>query len=318
MPIIKFDFKMATKISNCLKRYFVISAVALAAIIAALVGLFVHNEMTKEATRSTSLQTNEDESIVTLSPSALRLTHSPTDLPTSFPTDAPSFSPTTEEPTIEPTMTPTTTPTTMTPTVYPTWEPTAYETEYPTEFEPTGGPVTVGGGVTVSSDDIFRLKMHWESHFFWQEEERERFWCIECTRCETLNFSDDGEGCEQVWDCAADDQLWLQPCRKGYGHNFFVTEHGDYHQIHIENTNLCWERTRKRYITIQECDASQLSQLWTKVTDNAFELIPANTGDEQFCVTQQHHPKPSEIVGLKECDLAHKWDTGYWITYPAL
>jgi hypothetical protein len=165
--------------------------------------------------------------------------------------------------------------------------------------------------------------MYWQEGYFWQEEKRERFWCVECTKCDTLNFNDDGEGCDYVWDCAAGHQLWLHGCHSGYGHVFQAVRvtmgNNEYHQIKVHDTNLCLARTEKRYLTVQKCNADDVFQLWHKIRADGgpFALRPASDTDDvaPYCVTQQHHPKPTEILGLKECMDAHRWDTGYWSTY---
>lgn len=102
------------------------------------------------------------------------------------------------------------------------------------------------------------------------------------------------------------------------GHVFEVLHKGQFDQIKLANSDLCWERTKKRYITVQACDSDNIKQLWSPLSaEGGFEIKPADSSkdDEEFCATQQHHPKPDEIVGLKDCELAHKWDTGYWQIY---
>lgn len=195
----------------------------------------------------------------------------------------------------------------------------------------------------VAPDLVFRLRLYWETGFYWQEKERERYWCVECTKCGTLNFSDSGAGCEFVDKCEVGHQLWLHGCRKGYGHNFravTVTVSGtgggedeEFHQIQVvpqqqrvdegadaSSPNLCVGRYLKRYVTIQECNTYNRNLLWKKIRADGgpFDFKPADGSrdPEPFCMTQQHHPKPYEILGLKECDLAHLWETGYWMTYP--
>ena len=102
------------------------------------------------------------------------------------------------------------------------------------------------------------------------------------------------------------------------GHHFEVKHQGQFDQIKLANSDLCWERTKKRYITVQTCDPNNVKQLWSRLSaEGGFEIKPADSSrdDEEFCTTQQHHPKADEIVGLKNCSLAHKWDTGYWQVY---
>ena len=173
----------------------------------------------------------------------------------------------------------------------------------------------------------FRLKMHWEPHFFWQEEEEETWWCIACTTCKELNFGQSGEGCKRVDRCSEGDQIWLQPCHDDAPYNGevfgFVDVGKDFHQIKNHRTNLCLERTLTRYVTLEPCGdplgSVPLRQLWFGMRGDGapFEIRPAleSMDPEPFCLTQQHHPKNYEIVALKECRWAHFYDTGFWVQY---
>ena len=265
----------------------------------------------------------------TLAPTvSLRPSHS--SAPTTFtkvPTEAPSIPPAakgspvnlpTQPPTFLPTIRGSGPPMGSALTAPPTLAPFAGElTSMPFAPPPTYPPAVFP---EVAESEIFRLRMYWEQGFYWQEKDRERYWCIECTKCSSLNFSDNGGGCEFVDQCEVGHQLWLHGCRKGYGHNFQAVTVGDFHQIKVAGTELCVGRYLKRYVTIQNCNLYNRNLLWQKIRADGgpFDLKPADGSrdPEPFCVTQQHHPKPYEILGVKECDLAHLWETGYWMTYP--
>lgn len=81
-------------------------------------------------------------------------------------------------------------------------------------------------------------------------------------------------------------------------------------------TNLCLTRVKPRYVNLQECTNSS-EQLWDRqfTTSGRFELTPADPTefDERVCMTQQHHPRESEILGMRNCETAHRDTTGYWV-----
>lgn len=174
--------------------------------------------------------------------------------------------------------------------------------------------------------------MFWKPGYYWQEETFERRWCMECTQCAVLNFDDTGAECSAVDACAAGDQLWVRDCDGSDGgrggDTFSVTAAAGgaastFHQIRIAAgsavaaaTNLCLERVAKKYVTVQTCNATSAAQLWTPISATApFVIVPAEESADAypFCMTQTHHPKDYETVGLKNITRAKT--TRYWVTY---
>jgi hypothetical protein len=239
----------------------------------------------------------------------------PSDFPTAsqFPSSIAS-----EVPTLVPTVPPITAPTGMPslrPIVIPSIAPSVTKSLLPSHSQqPTN--------LHVAADSVFRLKMFWEQGYFWQEETFERRWCLECTSCPELNFNDNSNFCTSVGQCEVGDQLWVTNCDGGGGTEFSVLPAGEYTQIHIANDtlsdSLCLEHIRNRYMVVTICNATDSAQLFLPFNnDTAFPITPLDysTGDHDYCATQQHHPKSHEIVGLKNCTDAYKYDTGLWVTY---
>jgi hypothetical protein len=183
---------------------------------------------------------------------------------------------------------------------------------------------------TIPDGFRFRLKMHWEEGYFWQEDPDEHEWCLECTKCDTLTSSDTGRGCKDRngndgTDCRNGDQIWMQNCngfdgssgnpvfeivRNGYG--------GD--QIKVVNEDLCLAQATKRFINLQACNANDVKQLWVGFqTDAPFDVRPLvqhKDGIER-CMSQHHHPKKKEILFLETCKLAYRWNTALWDALPS-
>jgi hypothetical protein len=61
-------------------------------------------------------------------------------------------------------------------------------------------------------------------------------------------------------------------------------------------------------------------QLWAPWHDfSKFELRPYHEKDmserEAFCVSQLHHPKDKEVLGMHNCRLSRLYETRYWEDY---
>ena len=109
----------------------------------------------------------------------------PTNEPTEFtwgptvtrpPTDEPTISPEpTKNPTIQPSKTPTLRPSGRTP--YPTPDPTPLRSANPT--------ISIAPTFPVQDPDYaFKMRLFWQSGYYWQEQWGERHYCMECVECE--------------------------------------------------------------------------------------------------------------------------------------
>jgi len=165
----------------------------------------------------------------------------------------------------------------------------------------------------------------------WQDEKEERKYCISCCLCDELNFSEFPEdlNCGSSF-CNAGDQLWLRNCDEGHGAEFKTMYTDDGLMIQVVDSGrsetawpqTCVTRTRKHYMQVQTCNATDPTQKWKSISDNhEFNLISyyQHKGEEKnetYCVTQHHHPKDYEILGMKDCLLAEIDNTALWVTYP--
>jgi len=145
-----------------------------------------------------------------------------------------------------------------------------------------------------------------------------------CTACDELNFSENpisDFNCDTPSNglCNPTDQMWVRNCDENYGAYFEAKTCPDGVVLQVVDTIVCLTRTRQRYITLQLCDSSDSTQKWKPISaTQEFELIPAYfhpNDDQDFCVTQQHHPKDFELMGLKVCPEAEKWATSEWEIY---
>ncbi|CAJ1947361.1 unnamed protein product [Cylindrotheca closterium] len=245
----------------------------------------------------------------------------PTDRPTQHPTITfqPSRRPTrspTREPTFEPTEYPTRRPT-RSPTREPTFEPTEY---------PTRPPITPPPPADLA--DAFKIRLYWNESYFWQEENVERFWCMECVKCaEYGNLDGFDHGCvsHQTGDetrCAAGDSMWVREC-EGRGNRFNIqgSEENGF-MVRIARTDLCIERIKEQHqlLFVQHCDRGSPWQRFLPWNDyHKFQLKPIGYKGrpevESECVSQLHHPKSGELLALHNCALSREYETLFWEKY---
>lgn len=162
----------------------------------------------------------------------------------------------------------------------------------------------------------FRLKLHWQDDYEWQNSDSEMRYCMTCTRCDRFNFANNGATSSpfncRTGTCAAGDQLWTRRCDEGYGDVFEVLDEGHADGVLVRavtgNNNVCLTRVQTRYLALEPCDGSrerQKFQFFT--TGQPFELKPMYLPfyhfgrDGSHCVTQPHHPKSQELFGIKDC-----------------
>jgi hypothetical protein len=144
------------------------------------------------------------------------------------------------------------------------------------------------------------LKLYWERGYFWQEETREREWCMKCRN----------SGCDHG------DKLYIYTCSGSSERFDFVESASNYYLIQIHGTNLCFERKRND-IFLKNCDMGNDDQLWFAKKGDfegaRVEISPK--GKSSHCITQRHHPKKDEEVELESCSTARKGETSYWNRY---
>jgi hypothetical protein len=223
------------------------------------------------------LQSEEGESLNGESP-----TPTPSTIPSAVPSDVPSTSPS------------------FRPTLRPSSSPSASPTNQPSS-PPSAAPTRAPTRPKISPDHSFRLKLYW-NNYFWQEEDFDREWCLECASCESITASDKGEGCTSSgkgneFKCRLGDQLWVQKCGGKEGNTVFQVVQGDggWDQIKVKGTDLCMERNDAKFIVLAACEIGKERQQWLGFQrDKPFDLRPVQRPD--YCVTQHHHPKASEIV----------------------
>ena len=134
--------------------------------------------------------------------------------------------------------------------------------------------------------------------------------CLSCARCAAINFSEEPIGdfnCTDSSSCVDGDQLWLRDCRKGVGTTFRAIDTDDGLMLRLNGIGTCITRVRRDFLAVYTCNASDITQKWRPISlEQPFELVPkdynSNDFGTEFCVTNHHHPKEFEVLGMSVCE----------------
>jgi hypothetical protein len=146
----------------------------------------------------------------------------------------------------------------------------------------------------------FRLRLYWEEGYYWQEERRETFWCMECGECQE------------------NDSIYIKWCSDSSRQQF--TKVGDTIRP-SSDPSLCFTMTGTRsesrpirlWPCIDERSGSDDQRYEGFHASERFELHPL--GDTSLCLSQAHHPKDDERVWPDSCTTTRDDTTSYWITF---
>ncbi len=95
--------------------------------------------------------------------------------------------------------------------------------------------------------------------------------------------------------------------------------------LSARSSTLTGYDTENRPLRLQQCketisrggiDANEINDqtfIGLNFKDDKFELHPK--GDDSWCMTQAHHPKPRERVFLQQCRRSRQHDTSLWEIY---
>eukprot|EP00579_Thalassiosira_antarctica_P022302 CAMPEP_0201989226 /NCGR_PEP_ID=MMETSP0904-20121228/92746_1 /ASSEMBLY_ACC=CAM_ASM_000553 /TAXON_ID=420261 /ORGANISM="Thalassiosira antarctica, Strain CCMP982" /LENGTH=226 /DNA_ID=CAMNT_0048543443 /DNA_START=895 /DNA_END=1575 /DNA_ORIENTATION=- len=149
----------------------------------------------------------------------------------------------------------------------------------------------------------FRIRLHWQPSYNWQNNPHEQFYCMECRG-----------------SCKSGSSIQIDECSKNNNDNIrqkFIAISKTIRPA--SNPSLCLTITgyigRLSPVKLRRCKRGGSSnQNFREVRSNGkFELQPeTNTGR---CLSQHHHPKPHEVVFPEVCELTRRFDTTYWRTY---
>jgi hypothetical protein len=168
-------------------------------------------------------------------------------------------------------------------------------------------PVPVTPQTGAAGADTFRVKLYWETGYYWQFESYERKWCWKCMNGCTAGSSVEIVNCDN-------------PSGDGGNPSYFRFIQGSGAVMIQEITSqLCIQRTGNLAISLEPCNSGLSRQLWTAGQNGQFawgkkfEITPTDLPTQ--CITQRHHPQMWETVAIEPTDLARHSDTSYWNMY---
>ena len=208
---------------------------------------------------------------------------------------------------------------------------------------PSHTPSTSVSPTDMDSKGTFRIRMHWQEGYMWQELPDEDWFCVACAKCipEKDPLLGGLKNCDVFTHCEKDMQLALIGCDPGkigplklaqMATFKFVADTDDDklegQQLSIHNstatTDLCiqagddvsFPREGNGSLLLKPCDSTLGSQRFFggRPTGTAFELLPL-TGNSAQCLSNHHHPRQEEQIYAQDCHLARIPDTSYWCAF---
>lgn len=148
----------------------------------------------------------------------------------------------------------------------------------------------------------FRIRLHWERGYNWQNSSTEKFYCLQCRGT-----------------CQSSSKLEIDTCRDYSIRQKFLAVGKTIRPA--SNPSLCVTITgyggKSSPVELKSCQrsysASRTQQFNEVKASGKFELISNDRTGR--CLSQHHHPKPHEVVFPEKCEKTRRFDTTYWIAY---
>jgi len=150
----------------------------------------------------------------------------------------------------------------------------------------------------------FRIRLHWEKGYNWQNTPDEKYWCMEC-RGNT---------------CISGTTVRINKCSSSSIHQKFIAIGKTIRPV--SNPNLCFTVTgydgKDTPIKLRTCNntgsGSSKQNFIQLQSSTKFELHPQER-QNKYCLSQHHHPKAKEVIYPEQCDKTRATDTTYWRVY---
>ena len=120
----------------------------------------------------------------------------------------------------------------------------------------------------------------------------------------------DGRCDSSSQECAEGREIYITDCRKDMLSAWTFVSAGDgAYLIKLKASNLCMRAGR--WITMDSCDSGDRNQQFKRVgNSNRWELRPVTASG--YCITQSHHPRQGERLGLWDCRIPQRDTTNFW------
>ena len=184
-----------------------------------------------------------------------------------------------------------------------------------------------GSTSSIPSTGTFRLRLHWEPGYMWQELPDEDWYCATCAICDPNELYEGRKNCEPQINCKENMTLAIMKCPPGRRLDRNVTEFTrlkdgsrvpfdfsrdglDGDQIQAHETTLCLQRMKPdglsyRPLKLRQCDSAEKEQHFfgKRSFGQAMELYPF-PGDAKLCLACHHHPTNREQIFPEDCSFS--------------
>ncbi|KAL7531376.1 hypothetical protein ACHAXR_004004 [Thalassiosira sp. AJA248-18] len=151
----------------------------------------------------------------------------------------------------------------------------------------------------------FRLRLHWQPGYNWQNNPNEQYFCMECRG-----------------PCKSGSSIQVDTCNNISTRQNFLAISRTIRPA--SNPALCLTvtgmadggggSTRDDPLKLRHCNRSSAQNFVEVRSNGKFELQPENSLGRR-CLSQHHHPMPHEVVYPEICEKTRRFDTTYWTAY---
>jgi hypothetical protein len=177
---------------------------------------------------------------------------------------------------------------------------------------------------STNTTNTFRLRLHWQPGFMWQESPDEDWFCASCATCDPNELLGGRKNCVPQVNCMENMTLAIMKCEPSRPLDnhiarfvrlknanpvpFDVVKDGfDGDQIQVHNTNLCVQMMSGGNefvpLKLQRCNSSVNKQriYGRRAIGEAMEL-QLHPGDGVKCMSNHHHPLNKEQIYAEDCE----------------
>jgi hypothetical protein len=229
---------------------------------------------------------------------------------------------------------------TASPSTQPTTAPTMSPTMSPTAVmeTPSTSPTT-----NSTSSESFRLRLHWQPGYRWQESDKESWFCAACAVCNPKELFGGRKNCALQLECKEDHNLAIWGCdpskplhrnitefvklTNGSAVPFDIATDGfDGDQIQAQGTKLCLTKmiggTSYGFTSmkLKPCNSTIKEQQFFGQrggVGQAMEIQPF-PADGRQCMSNHHHPRPEEQIYAELCDRSRFATNNMWCPFSSV
>ena len=209
-------------------------------------------------------------------------------------------------------------------------------------MSPTAG-MEIPSTTNSTGSESFRLRLHWQPGYRWQESDEESWFCAACAVCNPKELFGGRKNCALQLECKEDHNLAIWGCDPSKPLHRNVTEfvklkngsavpfnmaadgfNGD--QIQAQGTNLCLTKMTGgaslgfTSMKLKPCNSTIKEQQFygqRAGVGQAMEIQPF-PADGRQCMSNHHHPRPEEQIYAESCDRSRFATNNMWCPFSSV